>query len=140
MLLTSSRPIICASKNLEYTKLKKTITKTTIIYGSTLTMSYFIGQGPESGISYALGLGASVSYLNTLYSRVDNIEKTGLEMPILFPLSLALTETAWNHTPIPFKFDYEATLFGFLTYKLALLTILFNEVQKILANSQDDIE
>ena len=50
MLLTSSRPIIRASKNLEYTKLKKTITKTTIIYGSTLTMSYFIGQGPESGI------------------------------------------------------------------------------------------
>ena len=46
---------IRTQNNDEYIRLKRKLTQTTAIYGTSLTMSYFIGQGMEAGIS-------SVSY------------------------------------------------------------------------------
>ena len=137
----SPRPLkkgIHTSNNDEYIKLKRKLTQTTAIYGTSLTMSYFIGQGMEAGISYGVGLGTSLAYLDTLYSKVDNIEKGTMEMPILFPICLAMGEGIWNHTPIPFEFDYGATLFGFLTYKIALLSILYDNIREMLLEQNNE--
>ena len=132
------KKIIRAQNNDEYVKLKRKLTQTPAIYGTSLTMSYFIGQGMEAGISYGVGLGTSLAYLDTLYSKVDNIEKGTMEMPILFPICLAMGEGLWNHTPIPFEFDYGATLFGFLTYKIALLSILYDNIREMLLEQDNE--
>ena len=132
------KKIIRAQNNDEYVKLKRKLTQTTAIYGTSLTMSYFIGQGMEAGISYGVGLGTSLAYLDTLYSKVDNIEKGTMEMPILFPICLAMGEGLWNHTPIPFEFDYGATLFGVLTYKIALLSILYDNIREMLLEQDNE--
>jgi hypothetical protein len=47
-------------------------------------------------------------------------------------------EGIWNHTPIPFEFDYGATLFGFLTYKIALLSILYDNIRKMLLEQNNE--
>jgi len=129
---------IRTQNNDEYIRLKRKLTQTTAIYGTSLTMSYFIGQGMEAGISYGVGLGTSLAYLDTLYSKVDNIEKGSMEIPILFPICLAVGEGIWNHTPIPFEFDYGATLFGFLTYKIALLSILYDNIREMLLEQNNE--
>jgi hypothetical protein len=43
----------------------------------------------------------------------------------------------WNNAPFAFDFDYGATLMGFLAYKVALLTVVYEEVRKMLLSSDD---
>jgi hypothetical protein len=38
----------------------------------------------------------------------------------------------WNHAPFGFDFDYGATFVGFLAYKLALLTVVYEEVVRMM--------
>jgi hypothetical protein len=43
----------------------------------------------------------------------------------------------WNHAPFAFDFDYGATLVGFLAYKFALLTVIYEEVRKMIKNEEE---
>jgi hypothetical protein len=43
----------------------------------------------------------------------------------------------WNHAPFGFDFDYGATFVGFLAYKIALLTVIYEEVAKMMITEPD---
>lgn len=123
----------------DYEKLKDKINRTTLGYGTALTSSYFITQGAEEGISATIGVATSLAYIGLLARRVDNIEKSSSFQKQLFvPVGTAIFETMWNHAPFAFDFDYGATLMGFLAYKGALLTVLYEEVRKMLLSNDED--
>jgi hypothetical protein len=47
-------------------------------------------------------------------------------------LSAAAFEVTWNNAPFAFDFDYGATFVGFLAYKFALSTVLFESVKDMM--------
>src|SRR6056300_684910 len=116
----------------EYSRLKTTLKKTTCGYGTALSASYFITQGAEQGVSAALGAVASYAYVSLLSERVDNFEKTAFQKEFLAPLSTAAFEVTWNNAPFAFDFDYGATFVGFLAYKFALSTVLYETVKDMM--------
>ena len=124
----------------EYQKLKSKINKTTLGYGTFLTSTYFITQGAEEGVSDALGVASSIGYINLLSNHVDNIEKSSLQTQLLVPISTAIFETMWNNAPFGFDFDYGATFVGFLAYKIALLTVIYEEVARMMIGTESVIE
>jgi hypothetical protein len=125
-----SFPISC--KHTDYDRLKKTLKRTTCGYGTALSASHFITQGAEQGVSAALGAVASYAYVSLLSERVDNLEKTAFQKEFLAPLSAAAFEVTWNNAPFAFDFDYGATFVGFLAYKFALSTVLFETVKDMM--------
>jgi hypothetical protein len=124
----------------DYEKLKRKINKTTLGYGTALTSTYFITQGAEQGVSAALGVASSLAYISLLSNHVDNIENSSIQKQLLVPICTAVFETMWNHAPFGFDFDYGATLIGFLAYKVALLTVLYDVVKDmILSDITNDV-
>jgi len=122
----------------DYEKLKRKINRTTFAYGTALTSTYFITQGASEGVSTALGVASSLGYIGLLTQRVDNIENSSpFQKQLLVPVGTAIFETMWNNAPFGFDFDYGATLMGFLAYKVALLTVVYEEVRKMLLSSDD---
>jgi len=64
-----------------------------------------------------------------LSSYVDNIERIPvLNKRLLLPTYLALAESLWNTSELPFDFNMGATLFGFLAYKMAFYQIVAEEI------------
>jgi hypothetical protein len=124
----------------EYQKLKSKINKTTLGYGTVLTSTYFITQGAEEGVSAALGVASSIGYINLLSNHVDNIEKPSLQTQLLVPIGTAIFETMWNNAPFGFDFDYGVTFVGFLAYKIALLTVIYEEVARMMIGAESVIE
>jgi|SRR5210317_1686407 hypothetical protein len=116
----------------DYDKLKKRINRMTVAYGSALTSMYFITQGAEQGVSSTIGVATSFAYIALLERHVDNIEKSPFQKQLLAPIGTAVFETVWNSAPFAFDFDYGATFVGFLAYKVALLTVLYDEVRDML--------
>jgi hypothetical protein len=43
-----------------------------------------------------------------------------------------LFEVSWNNAPFAFDFDYGATFVGFLAYKFALSTVLYQIVREMM--------
>jgi hypothetical protein len=124
--------------NSDYDKLKRKINRTTLKYGGALTSTYFITQGASEGVSATLGVVTSLAYISLLENHVDNIEQSPFQKQILAPVGTAIFETMWNHAPFGFDFDYGATLVGFLAYKLALLTVIYEEVARMLIEDQKE--
>jgi len=124
----------------DYEKLKTKINRTTFAYGTALTSSYFITQGAPEGVSAALGVATSLSYISLLQSHVDNIEKSPFQKQLLAPIGTVVFETVWNNAPFGFDFDYGATFVGFLAYKMALLTVIYEEVAHMLVDTQQEKE
>ena len=123
----------------EYETLKTKINRTTLGYGTALTSMYFITQGASQGVSATLGVVSSLAYIGLLTQSVDNIEKSSpFQKQLLVPVGTAIFETMWNHAPFAFDFDYGATLMGFLAYKVALLTVLYDEVRKMILESKEN--
>ena len=121
----------------DYEKLKRKINKTTLTYGTALTSTYFITQGAPEGVSSTLGVASSLAYIALLEKHVDNIEKSSFQKQFFVPLGTAIFETMWNHAPFGFDFDYGATFVGFLAYKLALLTVLYEEVVRMMITESE---
>jgi hypothetical protein len=81
---------------------------------------------------------SSLAYIGLLTNTVDNIENPSpFQKQLLVPVGTAIFETMWNNAPFGFDFDYGATLMGFLAYKVALLTVVYEEVRKMLLSSDD---
>ena len=116
----------------EYTRLKTTLKKSTIGYGTVLSASYFITHGADQGVSAALGAVASYAYVTLLSDRVDKFENSAIQKEFLAPLGAAAFEVSWNNAPFAFDFDYGATFVGFLAYKFALSTVLFETVREMM--------
>jgi hypothetical protein len=121
----------------EYTRLKTTLKKSTVAYGAALSASYFITQGADQGVSAAVGAAASFAYVSLLSKRVDTFEKSVFQTEFLAPLGAAAFEMAWNDAPFAFDFDYGATFVGFLAYKFALSTVLYQTVRDMMLESSD---
>jgi hypothetical protein len=116
----------------EYSRLKKTLKNSTAGYGTALATSYFITQGADQGVSAVVGALASYAYVSLLSERVDNLENAAFQKEFLAPLSAAAFEVTWNHAPFAFDFDYGATFVGFLAYKFALSTVLYETVRNMM--------
>ena len=124
----------------DYEKLKRKINRTTFAYGTALTSTYFITQGAPEGVSTALGVATSLSYISLLENHVDNIEKSSFQKQLLAPIGTAIFETMWNNAPFGFDFDYGATFVGFLAYKLALLSVIYEEVVQMMVSTESKID
>tara|TARA_R110002153_G_scaffold26834_2_gene83587 strand:+ start:2652 stop:3107 length:456 start_codon:yes stop_codon:yes gene_type:complete len=116
----------------EYTRLKTTLKKSTVGYGTALSASYFIAKGADHGVSAVLGSAASYAYVTLLSDRVDKFENSAFQKEFLAPLGLAAFEVTWNNAPFAFDFDYGATFVGFLAYKFALTTVLYETVREMM--------
>lgn len=121
----------------DYEKLKRKINKTTLGYGTALTSMYFITQGASEGVSATLGVVSSLAYISLLENHVDNIEKPTFQKHLLVPVGTAIFETMWNHAPFAFDFDYGATFVGFLAYKIALLSVIYEEVARMMISETE---
>ena len=131
LALSTFRPV-CLSGQKEYNKLKRKLKDTTFGYGSVIATSYFITQGADQGVSAVIGALASYAYVSLLSERVDNLENAAFQKEFLAPLSAAAFEVTWNHAPFAFDFDYGATFVGFLAYKFALTTVLYETVRNMM--------
>jgi hypothetical protein len=116
----------------EYAHLKKTLKNSTAAYGSALSASYFITQGADQGVSAMLGAVASYAYVSLLSDRVDKFENSTVQKEFFAPLGAAAFEVSWNNAPFAFDFDYGATFVGFLSYKFALSTVLYQIVREMM--------
>lgn len=123
--------------NGEYRRLKKTLKNSTAGYGTALATSYFITQGADQGVSAVVGALASYAYVSILSDRVEKFEKSALQKEFLAPLSAAAFEVTWNHAPFAFDFDYGATFVGFLAYKFALSTVLYETVRNMMISDSE---
>lgn len=118
--------------NNDYNKLKTRLKKSTFGYGSAISLSYFITQGAEKGVSSTVGAVASYVYMDLLSQHVDSIEKSSVQKQIFVPISTAIFETMWNNAPFAFDFDYGSTFVGFLAYKFALISVLYDTVKEMM--------
>ena len=109
-----------------YPKLKTKLKKTTLVYGAGISSSILLTKGIEAGISASLGSLSSFGYLYLLQRYVDNFE-TSTQKQLLIPLATALFEKTWNMGH-EFQFDYGYTLIGFLAYKFALTSLLYETI------------
>ena len=109
-----------------YPKLKTKLKKTTIVYGAGISTSILLAKGIEPGVSASLGSLSSYGYLYLLQGYVDNFE-TSTQKQLLIPLATALFEKVWNMGH-DFQFDYGYTLMGFLAYKFALTSLLYETI------------
>ena len=130
---TKTLRISCPTKRkegiTEYEQIKSKIKKTTIKYGSIISTYHFIFHTPIDGVSAGLGAIASCIYVDSLSSYVDNFEKkTVLNKRLVVPAVIALLESTWNSSDLPFEFNMGATLFGFLAYKMSFYQILAEEL------------
>jgi|TARA_B100001094_G_scaffold149923_1_gene145081 hypothetical protein len=130
---TKTLRISCPTKRkegiTEYEQIKSKIKKTTIKYGSAISTYHFIFHTPIDGVSASLGAIASCIYVDSLSSYVDNFEKKPvLNKRLVVPTVIALLESTWNSSDLPFEFNMGATLFGFLAYKMSFYQILAEEL------------
>ena len=121
----------------EYTRLKTTLKKSTAGYGSVLSASYFITQGADQGVSASVGAITSYIYMSLLSDRVDKFEETTFQKEFAAPLGAAAFEVSWNNAPFAFDFDYGATFIGFLAYKFALSTVLYETVREMMMKDSE---
>jgi|TARA_B110000305_G_C19206941_1_gene523975 hypothetical protein len=84
-----------------------------------------------------LGATASYVYVNLLCDRVDNFENSIIQKEFLAPLGAAAFEVSWNNAPFAFDFDYGATFIGFLAYKFALSTVLYETVREMMIGDSE---
>lgn len=129
-------PRAVAKPSSDYRRLKRTLKNSTAGYGSALSALYFITQGAEQGVSAVLGAVASYAYVSLLSDRVDKFEETVLQKEFFAPLGAAAFEVTWNNAPFGFDFDYGATFVGFLAYKFALTTVMYETLREIMVDEK----
>ena len=131
-------PRAVAQPTSDYKRLKRTLKTSTTGWGTALSASYFVTQGADQGVSAVLGAVASYAYVSLLCDRVDTFEETTLQKEFFAPLGAAAFEVAWNNAPFAFDFDYGATFVGFLAYKFALTTVIWETVREMMLNDDDE--
>ena len=123
----------------EYKRLKSTLKRSTAAYGTALAATHFITLGAEQGVSATLGAAASYAYISLLSDRVDKLEKSSFQKEFIAPLSAAAFEVSWNNAPFAFDFDYGATFVGFLAYKFAISTVLYETVRDMMISDSEAV-
>jgi hypothetical protein len=70
---------------------------------------------------------------------VDKLEKSSFQKEFIAPLSAAAFEVSWNNAPFAFDFDYGATFVGFLAYKFAISTVLYETVRDMMISDSEAV-
>tara|TARA_Y100000389_G_C17432776_1_gene503716 strand:+ start:387 stop:794 length:408 start_codon:yes stop_codon:yes gene_type:complete len=130
-------PRAVAQPTSDYKRLKRTLKSNTTGWGTALSASYFITQGAEQGVSAMLGAVGSYAYVSMLCDRVDKFEKTTFQKEFLAPIGIAAFEVTWNNASFAFDFSYPATFVGFLAYKFALTTVIWETVREMMLNDDN---
>ena len=68
---------------------------------------------------------------------MDKFENSTIQKEFFAPLGAAAFEVSWNNAPFAFDFDYGATFLGFLAYKFALTTVLYETVRSMLITDSE---
>jgi hypothetical protein len=118
-------PLVVRATSTSYPTLKKKLRRNTLTLNGVFTTYYAVTGGDVGAISALVGAGASMAYLYALSRNVDTLDFT--KSGVLVPLAVALVERA-----TPYEFNYEATLVTFLSYQLAICSLLYDEVRDIM--------
>ena len=76
--------------------------------------------------------------MGSLTKYVDELENSPIQTQILIPVGTAIFESMWNNAPFSFDFDYGATFVGFLAYKFALTSVLFETIRDMMIKDSTD--
>jgi len=116
------------SRRLSYPQLKKQLCSNTIKTGLVLSSYYFYNEGFDKGISMSIGATASTLYMYLLCNYVDKITEKPSNFQLLVPFGANMLEYIINASQDQVHLDYLTTFIGFVSYKIAILTVLFDEV------------
>jgi len=113
-----------------YKEIKRTLKRDTLKCGVALGAVHTGLNGVVGGASSAVGTLASLVYVDMLGKYVDEVEENPFQKQLLAPTGAAVFETVSNELhAFPFEFNYTETLICFLSYKLALFFMTFNELR-----------
>ena len=62
-----------------------------------------------------------------------------MQKEFIAPISAAALEVSWNNAPFAFDFDYGATFVGFLAYKFALTSVLYETIRTMIITDGEAI-
>ena len=133
---SKAKPTSHADKRLSYPQLKKQLCSNTVKTGIVLSSYYFYNEGFDKGISMSIGATASTLYMYLLCNFVDKITEKPSNFQLLVPLGTNMLEYIINASQDRVHLDYLTTFIGFLSYKMAILTVLFDEVSMMI---KDDL-
>lgn len=131
------RSVVTSSTTATYPTLKRRLRSTTARIGSAFT-AYYAFMSPQAGVSAAVGTLASLVYMQSLIKTVDSVEDPShVQKQLFVPIATALVENFWNaHVP-DFQLNYGVTTVCFLSYQLALMTLLYDVVRHMLLDGTD---
>ena len=115
-------------RRLSYPQLKKQLCSNTIKTGIVLSSYYFCNEGFDKGISMSIGATASSLYMYLLCNYVDKITEKPSNFQLLVPLGYNMLEYIINTSQDQVHLDFLTTFVGFMSYKIAIFTILIDEV------------
>jgi hypothetical protein len=131
----------CKSTPTPYVKLKKNLRRNTLLAGTALVTCNTLTGDTTAGISTAVGVVTSLTYLNLLINHVDTIENSdSIQKHIATPVGVAIFESWWNHNFQEYTLSPGYTFVGFLSYQFALMTILYETVTEMLTQTPPEKE
>lgn len=127
--------IVTCKTSSPYPKLKTKLRRNTLLAGVTLVACNTITGDTLEGISTGIGVATSYAYLDLLIKHVDNIEKSdSIQKQMIIPVGVAVFEQWWNHNFPNYHLNQGDTLVGFLSYQVALMTILYETISEMLTH------
>lgn len=126
------------ARRLSYPQLKKQLCSNTIKTGLILSSYYFYNEGFDKGISMSIGATASTLYMYSLCNYVDKITEKPSNLQLLVPLGTNMLEYIINASQDQVHLDYLITFVGFMSYKIAVLTVLLDEISIMIKDDLDE--
>lgn len=117
---------------LSYPQLKKQLCSNTMKTGAVLSAYYFINEGLDKGLSMTIGATASSLYMYLLCNYVDKINEKPSNYQLFVPIGANVLEYIINTSQDTVHLDYLVTFGGFISYKIALLYVLLDEIVMML--------
>jgi len=124
---SKTKPDTNDARRLSYPQLKKQLCSNTIKTGIVLSSYYFFNDF-DKGLSMTIGATASTIYIYSLCNYVDKITEKPSNFQLLVPLGTNMLEYIINTSQDQVHLDYLTTFIGFMSYKIAILTVLLDEI------------
>lgn len=125
------------ARRLSYPQLKKQLCSNTIKTGIVLSSYYFFNDF-DKGLSMTIGATASTIYIYSLCNYVDKITEKPSNFQLLVPLGTNMLEYIINTSQDQVHLDYLTTFIGFVSYKMAILTVLLDEISIMIKDDLDE--
>jgi uncharacterized protein YciW len=86
----------------------------------------------------SIGATASTLYMYSLCNYVDKITEKPSNLQLLVPLGTNMLEYIINASQDQVHLDYLITFVGFMSYKIAVLTVLLDEISIMIKDDLDE--